>query len=164
MDYSMSGLPVPPHLPEFAQVHVHCISDVIQPSHPLLLSFPSAFSLSQHQSLFQWVGCFHQVGKVLELQLQHQSFQWAFRVDFLQNWLVWYLCFPRDSQESSPAPPFENISSLLLYLLHGPDITTLCDYWKDHRLDYTDLCQWCLWFLTNRLCLSCLSCQEAIVF
>ena len=47
-----------------------------------------AFNLSQHQGLFQWVGCSHQLTKVLELQLQHQSFQWVFRIDFLKNWLV----------------------------------------------------------------------------
>ena len=51
MDSSMPGLPVPNHLPEFAQVHVHCISDAIQPSHPLTPSSPSALSLSQHQGL-----------------------------------------------------------------------------------------------------------------
>jgi len=67
MDCSMSGLSVPHHLPEFAQVHVHWISDVIQPSHPLLPSSSSTFSLSQHQGLFQWVSCSHQVAKVLEL-------------------------------------------------------------------------------------------------
>ena len=48
MDCSMPGLPVPHHLPEFAQVHVHCISDAIQPSHPLTFSSPSALSLSQY--------------------------------------------------------------------------------------------------------------------
>ena len=59
----------------FAQVHIHRISDAIQPSHPLTPSFSSAFSLSQHQGLFQWVGCSHQMNKILELQLQRQSFQ-----------------------------------------------------------------------------------------
>ena len=77
------GFPVPHHFPEFAQVHVHWISDAIRPSHPLSSSSPSAFSLSQHQGLFQWVSCSHQVAKVLELHLQHQSFQRVFRVDFL---------------------------------------------------------------------------------
>ena len=52
-------------------------------------SFPSCFSLSQHHGLFQWVGSSHQVVKVLELQVQHQSFQWIVRVDFLYDWLVW---------------------------------------------------------------------------
>ena len=55
MDCSMPGLPVPHHLLEVAQVHVHCIGDPIQPSHPLMLPSPSALNLSQHQGLFQWV-------------------------------------------------------------------------------------------------------------
>ena len=54
---SAPGLSVPHHLLKFAQVHVHCIGDAIQPSHPLTLSFPSALSLSQHQGLFQRVRC-----------------------------------------------------------------------------------------------------------
>ena len=82
-DCSMPGLPVPRYLPEFAQVHVHWVSDIIQPSHPLLPSSSFLFNLSQHQGLFQWVSSSHQVAKVLGLQLQHQSFQWIFRIDFL---------------------------------------------------------------------------------
>ena len=82
-DSSMPGFSVPHHLPEFAQVQVQWISDAIQPSHPLSPSFPSVFNLSQYQGLFQWVSCSHQVAKVLELQLQLQSFQRVFRVDFL---------------------------------------------------------------------------------
>ena len=82
MDWSMPGFPVHHQLLELAQTHVHQVSDAIQPSHPLSPPSP-AFNLSQHQSLFQWVGSSHQVAKVLELQLQHQSFQWIFRTDFL---------------------------------------------------------------------------------
>jgi len=59
MECSTPGLPVPHHLPKLAQVHVHCIGDAIQPSHPLMPSSPSAFNLSQHQGLFKWVGCLH---------------------------------------------------------------------------------------------------------
>ena len=88
MDCRMSGHPVPHHLLEFVQIHVHWISDAIQPSHPLLPSFP-AFSLCQHQGLFQRVSSSHQVAKVLELQFQHQFFQWLIGVDFLWDWLVW---------------------------------------------------------------------------
>jgi len=58
-------------------------SDVIEPSHPLSSPSPPTFNLSQHQGLFQWVSSSHQVDKVLEFQLQHQSFQWIFRTDFL---------------------------------------------------------------------------------
>ena len=82
MDCSMPGSPVFHHFPEFAQVHVDWVR-AIQPSHPLLPPSPFAFSLSQHQGLFQGVGSLQHMGKVLELQLQHQSFQWIFRIDFL---------------------------------------------------------------------------------
>ena len=55
----------------------------IQPSLPPSSPSPPAFNLSHRQGLFQWVRSSHQVAKVLELQLQHQSFQWIFTVDFL---------------------------------------------------------------------------------
>ena len=83
MDCSMPGLPVHHQLPEFTQTHVHWASDAIQPSHPLLSPSPPTFNLSQHQGLFKWVSSSHQVARVLEFQLQHQSFQWIFRTDFL---------------------------------------------------------------------------------
>ena len=83
MDHSKPGLPARHQLPEFIQTHVHWVSDVIQPSHPLSSPLPPALNLSQHQGLFQWVSFLHQVAKVLEFQLQHQSFQWIFRTDFL---------------------------------------------------------------------------------
>ena len=73
MHCSMPGLPVPHSLPKFAQVHVHCIGDAVQLSYPLMPS-PSALNLFQHQGLFQWVDCSHQMTKILEFQLQHQSF------------------------------------------------------------------------------------------
>ena len=75
----MPGFPVHHQLPELAQTLVHWVSDAIQPSHPLSSPSPPAFNLSQHQGLFQRVSSSHQVAKVLELQLQHQSFQWIFR-------------------------------------------------------------------------------------
>ena len=83
MDRSMPGLPVHHQLPELTQTHVHWVSDVIELSHPMSSPSPPAFNLSQHQGLFQWVSFSHQVAKILEFQLQHQSFQWIFRTDFL---------------------------------------------------------------------------------
>ena len=83
MDRSTPGLPVHYQFPEFTQIHVHWISDAIQPSHPLSSPCPPALNLSQHQGLFKWVSSSHHVAKVLEFQLQHQSFQWIFRTDFL---------------------------------------------------------------------------------
>ena len=81
MDCSTPGFPVRQQLPELSQTHVHWVSNAIQPSHPLSPPSP-AFNLAQHQDLFQWVSSLHQVAKVLELQLQHHSFQWIFRTDF----------------------------------------------------------------------------------
>ena len=68
---------------EFTHTHVHRVGDAIQPSHPLSFHSPPTFTLSQHQGLLQWVSPSHQVAKVLELQLQHQSFQWTPRTDLL---------------------------------------------------------------------------------
>ena len=82
-DCSMPGFPVLHYFLEFAQIHDHRVSDVIQPSYLLLSPYPPALNLSQHQGVFQGVTSLHQMAKVLELQLQHQSFQWIFRVDFL---------------------------------------------------------------------------------
>ena len=81
MDYSKPGLPVHHQLPEFIPTHVHSVSDVIQPSHLLSSPSPLAFNLSQHQGLFKWVSTLHQMAKVLQFQLQHQSFQWILRID-----------------------------------------------------------------------------------
>ena len=79
MGCSTPGFPVLHQLPELTQTHVHWVGDAIQPPHP----FPPAFNHSQHQGLFTWVSSSHQVAKVLEFQLQHQSFHWIFRTDFL---------------------------------------------------------------------------------
>ena len=81
--------PCPSPTPELSQTHVHWVSDAIQPSHPLSSPSPPALNLSQHQGLFQWVSSLHQVTTVLEFQLQHQSFKWIFRTDFLEDGLVW---------------------------------------------------------------------------
>ena len=96
-------------IPEYTQTHVLRVSDAIQPSHPLSSPTPPTFNLSQHQGLFHWVGSLHQVAKVLEFQLQHQSFQWIFRTDFLWDGSVESPCSPRDSQESSPTSQFKSI-------------------------------------------------------
>ena len=88
MNRSTPDLPVHHQLPESTQTHVRRVNDAIQSSHPLSSPSPPALNLSQHQGLFQWVSSLHQVAKVLEFQLQHQSFQWtpgqiSFRMDYL---------------------------------------------------------------------------------
>ena len=106
MDCSTPGLPVHHQLPEFTQAHVHWVSDAIQPSHPLSSPSLPAFNLSQHQGLFNWVSSSNQVARVLEFQLQHQSFQWA-----------------KTGQLHIPSP------SQGLELVHGP-----CQANKSHEL------------------------------
>ena len=83
IDCSTPGLPVHHQLPEFIQTHVHWVGDAIEPSHPLSSPSHPTFNLSQHQGLFKWVSSLHQVAKVLELKLQHLSFQWTLRIDLL---------------------------------------------------------------------------------
>jgi len=83
MGCRMPSFPVHHQLPELTQTPVHQVGDAIQPSHPLLFPSPPTFNLSQNQGLFKWVSSSHQVAKVLEFQLQHQSFQWTPRTDLL---------------------------------------------------------------------------------
>ena len=135
MNCSTPGLPVQHQLPEFAQTHVYWVDDAIQPSHPLSSPFPPGPNPSQHQGLFQWVNSSHEVAKVLEFQLQHQSFQWTRRTDLLQDGLVGSPCSPRDSQESSPTPQFKSINSSVFSFLYNPTLTSIHDHWKNHSLD-----------------------------
>ena len=127
MNCSTPGLPVHYQLPELTQTYVHRVSNAIQPSHPLSSPSPPAFNLSQHQCLFQWVSSSHQAAKVLERQLQHQSFQWIFKTDLLWDGVVGSPCSPRDSQESSPTPQFKNINSSMLSF-YSTALTFIHDY------------------------------------
>ena len=97
-------------------------------------------SVFQHQGLFQWGSSLHQVAKVLELQLQHQSLKWIFRTDFLEDCLVWYPCSPRDSQESSSIPQFKSINSSVLSFLYSLALTSIHDHWKNHSFHKMGLC------------------------
>ena len=120
-------------------------NELVMPSNDLILCrplflLPSIFPsiresvqwASSNQSV-QWVSSSHQVAKVLKLQ--HQSLQWVFRTDFLQDWLVWSPWSPKSSQESSPTPQFKSISSLMLRFLYGPALTSIHDYWKNNSFD-----------------------------
>ena len=110
MEHSMPGSHVHYQLLELAQTHVHWVIDAIQPSHPLSSPSTLAFNLSQHQGLFKWVSSSHQLAKVLEFQLQHQSFQWTLRTE-----LLW-------------TPQFKSISSSVLSFLYRPTLTSIHDY------------------------------------
>ena len=102
MNRSTPGLPVHHHLPEFTQTHIRRVSDAIQPYHPLSSPSSPAFNLSQHQGLFKWVSSSHQVTKISEFQLQHQSFQWTVQFSSVaQSYPT--LCYPMNG--STPGLP-----------------------------------------------------------
>ena len=110
---SIPGLPVHYQLLEFTQTHDHWDGDAIQPSHPLSSPSPPALNPSQHQGLFKWVSSSHQVAKVSEFQLQHQSFQWTPRTDlFRMDWLD--LLAVQWTLKSLPTPQFKSINSSAL--------------------------------------------------
>ena len=105
--------------------------------HPLLFlnPIPPSIRVFSNESTLR-----HEMAKVLESQLQHQSFKLTPRTDLLQGGLVGFPCNPRDSHESSPTPQFKNINSLVLSFLHSPMLISIHDHWKNHSLDQTDLC------------------------
>ena len=139
MDCSTSGFPVLHYLQEFAQIQDHWVNDAIQPSYFLLPTSTPALNLFQNQGPFQWVSSLHQVAKVLELKLQHQSSNEysgliSFRIDSFDLLAV------QGTQESFPAPQFDSINSLALNLFYGSTFTSVHDYRKNHCFDYMDLC------------------------
>ena len=107
-------------------------TESVIPSHHLVLCHPLLLLSSIFPSIrvFFSESALCQVAKVLELQVQHQSFHWIFRVDFLWDWPTWSPCSRRDSQESLSAPQFKSINSLVLSLLCDPTLTSVHDYWK----------------------------------
>ena len=129
MDCSLPGFPVHHQFLELAKLMSF---ELLMPSnhlifcHPLLL-LPSVFPSIR---VFSNVSSSHQMAKVLDVQLYHQSFQWIFRTDFLQDGLFESPCSPRDSQEFSPIPQFKSISSSVVTFHYGPTLTSIADYWK----------------------------------
>ena len=116
--------------------HAHQAGDAIQPSHPLLSPYPPAFNLSQHWGLFKWVSSSHQEAKILEFQLQHQSFQWIFRTDWSPlGWTGWISLQSTGLSRVSPISQFKSINSSALSFLYSPTLTSIHDPWKNHSLD-----------------------------
>ena len=131
-DCSIPGLPVSHHLLEFAQVHVHCASDATQTSHPLMPSSPSAFNLSQHQRLFQWVICSYQMTKILELQFHHQfSSEYSELISLKIDGLIFLLSKGLSGVFSSTTV------QKTFCLLYGPALTTIHDHWLDRSLVFS---------------------------
>ena len=135
MDCSTTGYPVHHQLPELKETHVHWVQDAIQPTHPQSIPFSSCIQSFPASGSFLRVSSSHQVAKVLEFQLQHQFFQWIFRTDFLEDWLVGTPQSPKNSQEPLWTPHFKSIDSLGFSFLYSPSLTCIHDYWKNHSLD-----------------------------
>ena len=136
MDCSMPDLPVPHHLLKFAQVHVHWISNAIQPYHALTTSFlhsifPSTGDFSSGSAVCRWL-------KYWSFSI-HPSNEYSGLISLKIDWFA-LLTVQRFSGVFL-APQFKGINSLVLCLLYGPALTTVCDHWEDHSLDCTDLCQ-----------------------
>ena len=137
MDWSTPGCPVLHCLPEFAQMHVHwchlTVSTSVACFSFCLQSFPASGTFPMNH-LFasddQNTGA-SASSSVLPVSIQGWS---PLRLIGLVSLLS------KGSQESSPAPQFESINSLAFCLLYGPTLTTVCDHWEDHSLDYIDLC------------------------
>ena len=127
MDCSMPGLPVHYQLPKFTQTHVHWVGDAIQPSHSLSSPSLPALNLPQHQGLFQWVSSSHQVAKVWQFQLQHQSLQWILRTDFLNirfNLLAVQGTLKSLLQHHSSKASIFQCSAFIIVQLSNPYMTT----------------------------------------
>ena len=141
VDCSTPGFPVLHHLLEFTQTHVHWVGDAIQPSHPLSPHSPPAFSLSQHQGLFQ---LFASGGQSIGASASASVLPVNIKGWFPLGWtslISLKSMGPSNPQEYSLTPQFESINSLAVSLLYGPALTSVHDYWKNHSFNYIDLCQ-----------------------
>ena len=125
--------PVHHQLPESTKTHIHRVRDATQPSHPLSSPSPPALNLSHHQGLFKCVSSSHQVVKVLEFQLQHQSFQWTPRpISFSVDWMD--LPAVQGTLRVFSNTTVHHNSSALSFI-YNPTLTSIHDYWKNHSLD-----------------------------
>ena len=133
LDCCMLGFPVLLHLSEFAQTHVHWVSDAIQPSHALSSTFPPAFNLYQHPGLSN--------ESVLHITWpKYWSFSFSISpsnensglISFRFDWLD--LLVVQGTFKSAPMPHFKSINSLLLSFLYSPTLISIHDYWRNHKL------------------------------
>ena len=139
MGCSMPGLPVLHHLLELAQIQVHWVGDAIQPSHPLSPPF-------LRSSIFLSIRVFSSESVLCIRWPKFWSFSFSTSPSNVYSGLIsfridWFdLLAVQGTLESSPTPQFKSINSLALSLLYGPTLTSIHDYWKNHRSDCTDLC------------------------
>ena len=146
MNHSIPGLPVHHQLPESTQTHVHWVSDVIQPSHPLSSPFPPALNLSQHQA-FPPASHFSNESALPIRWPEYWSFSFkispsnehpgliSFRMDLL-DLLAFQGTLKSLLQHHSSKTSILRCSAFF----YSPTLTSIHDHWKNHSLDQTDLC------------------------
>ena len=150
VDCSTSGFPVLHHLPEFysnscplSQWCHPTISSSVTPFSSCIQSFPG--------SVFQWVCSSHQVAKVLEIQLQHQSFQWILSWSPL-GWTGWISLLPKGLSRVFSNTTVWRLHSSVLSLFYSPILTSIHDYWKNHILTVRTFVSKVMSLLFNMLC------------
>ena len=121
------------HLPQLAQIHLHWVTDAIQPSCPLSFPSPPAFNLSQHQGLFWWVGSSHQLVKYWNFSIS-PSKEYSGLISFRNDWFELFTV--QGTLKIPPSPQLESIYYSALSLPYGPALTSALDYWKNHTFDY----------------------------
>ena len=138
MDCSTSGLPVHHQVPEFTQTHVHWVSDVIQPSHPLSSPSPSAFNLSQHQ-VFPMSQFITSDGQSIGVSALVSVLPMNIHDWFPLGWTGWISLQSKGLSRVFSTSQFKSINSSVLNFLYRPAVTSIHDYCKNHSLDKMDL-------------------------
>ena len=140
MDCSTPGFPVHHQLQKLAQTHVHWVSDAIQPSHPLSSPSPSIFNLSQHPGSFQMSQFFTSGGQGIGVSTPTSVLPMNIQELFPSGLTGLISLQPKELSNVFSNTTVQKISSLMFSLLYGPTLTSIHDSWKNHSLDYTDLC------------------------
>ena len=136
VDCSKAGFSVLHYLPEFAQTHVHWISDAIQHSHPQLPPSPSVLSSSSIEVFSNvWSLC------ITWPRYWSSSFSISPPNRFPLGLTGWISLQSKGLSRVSSTTQFKSIKSSAFSFLHGPILTSIHNYWKKHSFDYMDLCQ-----------------------
>ena len=139
MDCNTPGFPVLHHLSEFAQTHVHWISDAIQPYQSLWPPLSPAPNLSQHQSLFQWVNSSHEVAKVLEFSTSASVLPMNTQDWSPLGWTGWISLQSKGLSRVFPTTTVQKHQFFGISFLYTPTLTSIHDYRKNYSFDQTDL-------------------------
>ena len=136
----MPGLSVPHHIPKFAQVHVHCISDAIQPSHPLSSPSPPAFNPPSSRVFYSELTLHIRWPKYSSFSCSiSPSNEYSGLISFRTDWL--HILAFQGTRKSLLQHHSSKASTIRHSLLYCSSLTTIHDHWEDHSLDYMDLCQ-----------------------